>query len=104
MFGEPTSTNLDYKRGRKTLIYGYTNSDSTNKMLAGTAGAAAGALLGPVGLVGGYAASNSVQDRVENKTLNVVISTRTHRVIDYNYTVSQGRTSSIGIGSSIGGL
>ena len=64
----------------------------------------AGLLLGPVGLIGGYLAANNVQDRVENKTLTVVISTRTKRVIDYNYTVNQGRTSGIGVGSSIGGL
>jgi len=104
MFGEPTSTNLDYKRGRKTLIYGYVNSDGSKKALAGAAGTAAGMVLGPVGWIAGAVAGNSVQNRSENKTLSVIISTRTHRVIDYNYRVTQGRTSSAGMGSSIGGI
>jgi len=91
MFGEPTSVDIDYKRGR-------------NKALAGAGTAVAGMVLGPVGLVAGYLASNNVQSRVESKVLNIIISMRSHRVIDYNFRVTQGRTKGMGIGSSIGGL
>ena len=104
MFGEPTGVNLDYKHRRKTLTYGYVNSDGTNKALAGAGTAVATIALGPIGLVGGYLASNNVQDRVENKRLTVTINTRTKKVVDYDYTVRQGRTSGMGLGGSIGGL
>jgi hypothetical protein len=104
MFGEPTAVDFDYKRHRKTLIYRYTNSDSGQKALVGTGATIAGALMGPVGLVAGLAVANNVQARVEYKELNIIINTRTHRVIDYNFSIRQGRTSGMGIGGSIGGI
>lgn len=104
MFGEPTSVTYDYKHDRKTLVYSYTNSDGAKKALVNTGGAIASVVLGPLGLVGGAAASNSVQSRSEYKRLTVVISIKTKRVVDYDYTVNQGRTSSVGVGGSIGGL
>ena len=104
MFGEPTRVNLDYKHHKKVLAYDYVNADTTNKTLAGVGTAVAGVALGPVGLIGGYLVANNVQDRVENKSLTVTVDTRTKRVIDYNYNITQGRTSGMGLGSSIGGL
>ena len=104
MFGEPTRVNLDYKHHKKILTYDYANADTTNKTLAGVGTAVATIALGPIGLAGGYLAANNVQDRTENKNLTVTVDTRTKRVIDYNYNITQGRTSGMGLGSSIGGL
>lgn len=105
MFGEPTSSSLDFKTKKKTLVYSYDNEDSAGHTFAGLGGAVAGSILGPLGALGGEAlGKNAVKARSESKQLLVVINTLTSKVVDFNYSHSQGRTRGIGKGGSIGSV
>ena len=105
LFGEPTSSTLDFKTKKKTLIYSYDNEDSAGHTFAGIGVAVAGSVLGPLGALGGEAlGKNSVKARSESKQLVVVINTLTSKVVDFNYSHTQGRTRGIGTGGSIGSV
>lgn len=118
MFGEPVTSKLDMKRGLKVLTYGYKNDDEIQKAAAGTAGGVAGGVLGSqIGggsgryvagalgsLVGGFLASNAVTARKEEQYLEVVININTHRVTDFNYVESKGRSQKIGVTSGVSPL
>ncbi len=118
IFGEPVTSEVNVKRGIKILTYGYKNDDSIKKGAAGVAGAVAGGVVGNqigggsgralasgVGtLVGGFLASNAVTARNERQYLEVKISLRTGRVIDYNYIERKGRSQKIGVSSGVAPL
>lgn len=118
MFGEPVSSELNLKRGVKILTYGYKNTDEIKKVAAGTAGTAAGAALGSqVGggsgsylagtlgaLAGGILASNAVTARKEEQYLEVVISLKSQKVIDFNYVENKGRSQRMGINRGVAPL
>ncbi len=118
MFGEPVTSELNMKRGVKILTYGYKNDDSIKKGAAATAGAVAGgalgrqvgggsgrAVAGTVGaLAGGILVGNAVTARREEQYLEVVIGLHSHRVVDYNYVESKGRTQRLGINSGVAPL
>ncbi len=118
MFGEPVSSEINMKRGVKILTYGYKNSDEIKRVAAGTAGAVAGGALGnQIGggsgraiasglgaLVGGFLATNAVTARKEKQYLEVTIGLKSHKVIDFNYVESKGRTQKIGVTSGVAPL
>ncbi len=105
MFGEPTSSSLDFKTKKKTLTYVYDNSDQAGHELAGYGGAVVGSVLGPLGAIGGAVLGKSaVKGRAESKQLTVVINTLTSKVVDFNYSHTQGRTRGIGKGGNIGSV
>lgn len=99
-FGEPDEVYLDTKRGTRTLIYKYKDSNELMRTFAAIAGGAAGAALGSQigggsarfytgvagGAAGAAAAGGLITTREKNQALTVVISIKTGRVIDYNYT------------------
>lgn len=101
-FGEPTSSSSDFSRKTKTLVYQYDNSDKLGHSIAGGFGASFGSVLGPLGAMGGgVLGSNAVKGREETKQLMVVINTNNSKVVDFNYSKTQGRTRGLGTGSGI---
>lgn len=118
MFGEPVTSEMNMKKGIKTFTYGYKNDDEIKKAAAGTAGAVAGGALGSqIGggsgryvagalgsMVGGFLASNAVTSRKEEQYLEVMINIHTHKVVDFNYVESKGRSQKIGVTSGVAPL
>lgn len=106
-FGEPDEVILNTKMGTRTLIYKYKDSNELMRTGAAIAGGAVGALLGSQigggsaryytgaagGVAGAAAAGALVTTREKNQRLTVVISTKTGRVIDYNYTEHNTKNS-----------
>lgn len=117
-FGEPVTVETNQKAGVRRLTYGYRNDDSIRKDAAGVGGAALGGVIGgqigggsgqalasSVGvLAGGLLASNAVTARQESQFLEVLISLRTGRVSDYNFTESKGRTQSWSVNQGVAPL
>lgn len=99
-FGEPDEVFVNTKRGTRTLIYKYKDSNEMMRTAATILGGAAGIALGSqigggsaryiTGAVGGgigaATAGTLVTTREKNQALSVIVSIKTGRVIDYNYT------------------
>lgn len=104
-FGEPTSSSSDFSRKTKTFLYQYDNQDTLGQSAAGFGGSLIGGVLGPLGALGGSVLStNTVKGRVETKMLTVVFNTDTSKVVDFNYSKTQGRSRGIGTGTGIGAI
>lgn len=114
MFGEPTTSSLNFKAKRKTYTYDYANADFLKKALATTGGAVAGSIIGNKlgsyggqllgGSAGAFLGGNAVKERSEKKSLIITFNTKTGKVSDVDFIHNQRGSQKVKKGKKIGSV